>query len=144
MQSINIVDRLEKWPDLRQKYLRVKRFVVLLVQNFVANGCIKNAAALTYMTLFAIVPSLTVIFAIFSIVPAFTGVDDMLRDFIFTNFVPETGEEIQDYLVTFAEQARSLTGFGLGVLVVTAAFRCPGTHACAHTADSRPPCHENP
>lgn len=97
-----------------------KRFMSRLVKDFFAHDCQKNAAALTYMTLFALVPLMTVIYSVFSVIPAFDGVAEQLQEMIFNNFVPETGDEIQSYLADFSQQARSLTGVGVGILVVTA------------------------
>lgn len=105
---------------LRSFWQTSKRFLVRLAKDFVAHGCQKNAAALTYMTLFAIVPLMTVIYSVFSVVPAFDGVAEQLQEMVFSNFVPETGDEIRSYLEDFSSQARSLTGAGVGMLVITA------------------------
>lgn len=110
-------DRLNKLRLLAQTS---KRFIYRLGRDFVAHDCQKNAAALTYMTLFALVPLMTVIYSVFSVIPAFNGVAEQLQTMVFSNFVPETGDEIQNYLSTFSQQARSLTGAGVGMLVITA------------------------
>lgn len=83
-------------------------------------GCQKSAAALTYMTLFALVPLMTVTYSMFSLFSVFDGVAQQLQDLIFSHFVPQTGDEVQKYLSNFSSQARSLTGFGVGILVITA------------------------
>ena len=72
------------------------------------------------MTLFALVPMMTVTYSMFSIIPAFNGVADQLHGVIFDSFIPETGEEVKSYLSDFSSQARNLTGWGVGMLVVTA------------------------
>ena len=95
-------------------------FLVNLVTEFNNKGCQKNAAALTYMTLFALVPMMTVTYSMFSVIPAFDGVAEQLQALIFENFMPDTSSEVQTYLSDFSSQARSLTGFGVGMLVVTA------------------------
>ena len=104
------------------KFVAVEIFIFVkdLVREFFEKGCQKNAAALTYMTLFALVPMMTVVYSMFSVIPAFQGVAEQLQSLIFDNFVPETGEEVQAYLSDFSSQARSLTGVGVGFLVVTA------------------------
>ncbi len=91
-----------------------------LVSEFIENKCQKSAAALTYMTLFALVPMMMVMYSMFSLIPAFEGVGEQLQSLIFSNFVPETGSEIQEYLTNFSQQARSLTLPGVVMLVVTA------------------------
>ena len=98
----------------------VYEFIAALCAEFIDKGCQKSAAALTYMSLFALVPVMTVVYSMFSIVPAFDGIAERLQTLVFSHFVPETGQEVQTYLASFSEQARSLTGFGIAILVVTA------------------------
>ncbi len=89
-------------------------------KRYVADGCSHSAAALTYMSLFALVPLLTVMYAILSAVPAFQEVGEQIQALIFDNFVPATGQEVQNYLTQFSEKARKLTGVGIAFLGVTA------------------------
>ncbi|MGI9294552.1 MAG: YihY family inner membrane protein [Pseudomonadales bacterium] len=105
---------------LLRRLLEAIGFARYVVRRFIDDGCQQNAAALTYLSLFAIVPIMTVGFSLFSAVPAFESWGERLQNFVFTHFVPTTGNEVQTYLQTFAEQARSLTGIGVGFLAVTA------------------------
>ncbi|SDI28642.1 membrane protein [Pseudomonas flavescens] len=91
-----------------------------LWHRFFANRGTDNAAALTYTTLFAVVPMMTVTFAMLSAVPAFQGTGEQIQAFIFHNFVPSAGEALQEYLREFTTQARQLTWIGVAVLAVTA------------------------
>ena len=94
-------------------------FIRALARQFQANQGILNAAALTYTTLFAVVPLMTVSYSMLAAVPNFSGVGEQLQAWIFANFVPATGEVVLDYLRTFASQAQSLTVIGILFLVVT-------------------------
>ena len=107
---------------LKHAYRTAVAFLRHLVLAFFETGCQKSAAALTYMTLFAIVPLMTVMYSVFSIIPAFTGVGEGLQATLFSHFVPEAGLELQAYLTDFSSQARSLSGVGVLMLVVTAYF----------------------
>lgn len=100
--------------------LAVWNFIRNLAHEFMDKGCQKSAAALTYMTLFALVPLMTVTYSMFSLFSIFDGVAQQLQTMIFSHFIPQTGDEVQKYLSNFSSQARSLTGFGVGMLVVTA------------------------
>jgi len=95
------------------------RFLGYLFRQFGANQGILNASALTYTTLFAVVPLMTVSYAMLAAIPDFSGVGEQLQHWIFANFVPATGEVVQNYLADFAGQARSLTVVGVIFLVVT-------------------------
>ena len=91
-----------------------------LLQRFIADRGTSNAAALTYTTLFAVVPMMTVTFSMLSAIPAFQGTGEQIQSFIFRNFVPSAGEALQQYLRGFTSQARQLTWIGVAVLAVTA------------------------
>lgn len=95
-------------------------FIWHVWQSFQADGCLRTAAALTYMSLFAVVPMLTVLFSMLSAVPAFAQANTPLQQFIFSHFLPSSGQEIQGYLLKFSDQARKLTGVGIAFLAVTA------------------------
>ncbi|MGY8870787.1 MAG: virulence factor BrkB family protein [Pseudomonadales bacterium] len=95
------------------------RFLRYLLRQFLGNGGVINASALTYTTLFAVVPLMTVSFAMLAAIPSFQGVGEQVQGWVFSNFVPTTGEEIQNYLKDFTSQAQKLTAVGVGFLVVT-------------------------
>lgn len=95
-------------------------FCRYLLRRFGEDNCPKNAAALTYTTLFAVVPVMTVTYAMLAAIPAFNQVGGQIEGFIFDNFVPTTGAALRGYLSEFSQQARQLTGIGVALLIVTA------------------------
>jgi membrane protein len=95
-------------------------FLHYVQKRYKNDGCSHSAAALTYMSLFALVPLMTVMYAILSAVPAFQEVGTQIQDLIFDNFVPATGQEVENYLEQFSEKARKLTGVGVAFLGITA------------------------
>jgi len=103
--------------DIRTHFLPWLRY---LWRRFGDDECTRSAAALTYMSLFALVPLMTVMYAVLSAIPASQGVGEQVQDFLFTNLIPSAGAEVETYLAEFSRQARNLTGFGIGILVVTA------------------------
>ncbi|MCA0894887.1 YihY family inner membrane protein [Microbulbifer agarilyticus] len=101
---------------------RWRRFFTSLWTVFNEKNCRQNAAALTYMTLFAIVPLVTVSYAMLSLFPDFAGLESKIQHQIFSHFVPESGREVQEYIDSFSSQAQRLTGVGIGILLLTAGF----------------------
>lgn len=95
-----------------------RRYLQLVARRFLDDGCQHSAAALTYMTLFAVVPMMTVTFSMLSLVPVFQGVGAQVEG-LFNSFLPSAGAEIQPYLADFANQARTLSVVGVIILVVT-------------------------
>lgn len=106
------------WLIAAGKYL-LKLFTEVYRQ-FMAKNCQRSAAALTYVSLFSLVPMLTVVYAMLSIIPSLQGMETQIQDFIFQNLVPSSGQALQDYLHDFTNKARGLTLPGVGMLIITA------------------------
>ena len=105
-----IMDTLKSWYE----------FLKYLKNRYIADGCGNTAAALTYMSLFAVVPLLTVLYTMLSTVPALNSSGTQIEAFIFNHFIPASGYEIKQYLLEFSSQTRRLSGIGIAVLMVTA------------------------
>ena len=108
---------MTNWQDA---YHGLRHRVLYLMGRYTTDRCRDAAAALTYMSLFALVPLLTVLYTMASAVPAFQGLEANLQDILFENLVPETSAGLEEYLEEYSRQARNLTGFGIAFLVVTA------------------------
>lgn len=106
--------------QLKEIFVNLRGILAWLGRNFVEDNCQSTAAALTYQTMFAVVPTLTVAFAMFETFEAFGGVSGRLEEFIFTNIVPETVGLVQEYVRGFSQQARNLSIPSLLLLAITA------------------------
>lgn len=102
-----------RWQDL-------KAFWGHLFNHFQSHHCLDSAAALTLATLFALVPTLAVLYSILAMMPSLQGVGETIQTWAFQHLVPSTGTEVKDYLLDFAEQAKRLTSVGVAMLFVTA------------------------
>ncbi|WP_347331990.1 YihY family inner membrane protein [Marinimicrobium locisalis] len=107
----------------RRHYARLSwQFVKMMRRQIRDTDCMKSAAQLTYVTLFALVPLMTVTYSMFSAIPAFQGLGEEVQALIFANMVPETGQELLGHLQDFSKQARRLTIVGVIFLVASAYF----------------------
>ena len=102
---------------LRKDWPGLIRFVI---KRFIGQECQKTAAALTYTTLFALVPLMTVAFGILSALPSTDSAGVGIQEMLFSNLLPESSLVVSNYLADFAQQARNLTFVGVVFLVVTA------------------------
>ncbi len=84
------------------------RLLKFLVQHFFEDSCQTTAAALTYQTLFAVVPALTMMYAVLSTFDTFGGMGRTIEDFIFGNIVPESVGAVQEYISNFSRGAQKL------------------------------------
>ncbi len=94
-------------------------FFGLLFRRLNEDKAAINAAALTYTTLLALVPLMTVTFFVLAAFPVGEMVASRLQDFVFQNFVPAAGEVVQNYLSEFADKASKLTGTSFLFLIIT-------------------------
>jgi membrane protein len=99
---------------------RWRAFFRYLWQRFWDDNCFQYAGALSYTTVFALVPLTVSVFGILSAFPVFLEWSARLRSYIFSNFVPATGSTVESYLAGFASNASSLTGVGIIALIVSA------------------------
>jgi membrane protein len=109
--------------DLRAAAIRVwmtlRWYLERLVGQFIEFDCPTRAAALTYTTLFAVVPMMTVAYAMLSILPAYDGVALRIENFLFQNFMPSSSEVVREYLSNFSDRARGLSILGFAFLFFT-------------------------
>ena len=95
-------------------------FIKLLAARFIQDHGLASTASLTYTTLLALVPLMTVSLAVFSAFPVSERVAEQVQDFVFANFIPASGEVLQEYFQQFSRKASQLTGAGFVFLIVVA------------------------
>src|SRR3954467_7178611 len=100
--------RSNAWRELAQ-------FSLAVVRRFYEDRSTQVAGSLTYTTLLALVPLLTVALTISTAFPVFDRVVAALQDFAVDNFLPDTpGVDLfADQLYTFSERAGRLRAIGL-------------------------------
>lgn len=89
-------------------------------KRFTKDSCARSAAALSYSSLLALVPLLTIALTVLSAFPAFSNARIELQTLVFENFLPDAGVEISDQLTSFIDNATQTTGIGVIALAVTA------------------------
>ena len=80
---------------------RIKRLANHVWQHFGEDRLFDEAASLSYTSLLSMVPLLAVVFGVASAFPVFQEWSDEMKSFIFDNFVPASGDQIQAYMTTF-------------------------------------------
>ncbi len=105
-------------PNPIKKFLGFARFVA---QRFLDDRCAQVAASLTFTTLLALVPLITVTVTVFAAFPIFSDLITQLKIFMLSNMVPEVaGKIITVYMEQFSNKAAKLTLLGIAGLTVTA------------------------
>lgn len=112
-----MVKLLEKLPFYHKEWFQ---FLLFVVERFESDKCRQQAGSLTYTTLFAVVPMLTVFLVIISSIKALAPAREQLQHFIYSNLLPRTGVAVEQYLNKFTETSSNLTVLGILILFVTA------------------------
>jgi len=115
---MRFIEQDVKVPPL---FRQIGKFFYLMSDRFIEDSCRSTAAALTFQTLFAVVPLLTVMYTIFNAFEAFDGLSGTVQEFIFTNVVPENVAVVREYLDEFSTSATNL-GVPSGILVSVTAL----------------------
>jgi membrane protein len=100
--------------------MRGGRFVWEILLRFDRDRCGRAAGALSFASIFSLVPLTAVVFGMLSIFPVFQSWMGAIQDFVYGNFVPASGEVVQRYLEEFSKKAGRLTALGLLLVIVTA------------------------
>jgi len=109
----------KKIPSMSHIFDALAWQVKQMWSQFSEHNCLASAGSLTYTTLFAVVPLMTVTYTFFSILPEYAHVGEQVQSFVFDNFVPGSSGVVQEKLAEFADRARNLTAFGFLFLFVT-------------------------
>ena len=120
MRVLNHLHRLDVsiLPRWEQMAVRFLQFVRALWGQQNRDKVIIRASGLAYSSLLAAVPLVAVAFAMFSAFGAFDDVKQKVQDFLFTQFLPTSQDEIIHYFNQFAEGASKLGLIGFLFLVL--------------------------
>ncbi len=107
---------LKKLPFYNREWFQ---FMVFLITRFEKNFNRERAAALTYTTMLAIIPMLTVFLVVLSAIPALVPARVKIQETLYSYLLPESSSTITQYLNDFAEQSTNLTIIGIIFLFFT-------------------------
>jgi membrane protein len=118
-RAMEPLDSINRWSHRVRDRARAGTFFRFLWQRFLDDRLFEAAGALSYTTVFALVPLSIVVFGVLSAFPVFDRWSDQLSDYIFSNFVPSSARAVETYLRLFSTNAGQLTTVGIVALVVS-------------------------
>jgi membrane protein len=99
---------------------RLLEFLLALVRRLHEDRGLQTAGSLTYTTLLALVPLITVALALSSAFPVFDQAMDALGRFVASQLLPEGSARVTRQIGAFADSAARVTAVGLVFLVIVA------------------------
>jgi membrane protein len=79
-----------------------------------------SSGHMAYVSLLSLVPVIMVFFMIMSAFPAFSDFRQVFEDFIFSNFVPASGDVVQTHISEFVGNASGMGAVSIATLLVVA------------------------
>ncbi|MGH8728587.1 MAG: YihY family inner membrane protein [Burkholderiales bacterium] len=105
---------------LRDRLKTLGSFLRFVWLRFYFDRCLKTAGSLTFTTLLALVPLITIVFTVMAAFPTFADFSTPVKVFLLENLVPEAaGRIITVYMQQFSDNAARLTALGIAGLAVT-------------------------
>lgn len=111
-----MLEKITALPVFKKQWMQ---FLIFVVKRFEADRCRDQAGSLTYTTLFAVVPMLTVFLVIISSIKALEPARQQLQTWIYSNFLPKTTIAFDKAFNSFTEKSSNLTIIGVLFLFVT-------------------------
>jgi membrane protein len=97
------------------------RFLAHVFRRFDQDRCLQIASSLTFTTLLALVPLVTIMLTLLSAFPVFAGLGEHIHRFLLANMLPDkAGTVVSAYIEQFTGRAGRLTALGTASLAVTA------------------------
>jgi len=110
-------------PEVRWTRVQTRDLLRFVLHRLREERLPEVAGSLTYTTVLALVPVLTIAFAIFTTFPLFTTFRDSLEAYFVQSVMPRgVANTILDYLTQFSAKASRLSAAGAVFLIVTAIF----------------------
>lgn len=106
---------------MSSKLRQLGRFLAHLFRRFNQDRCLQMASSLTFTTLLALVPLVTIVLTLLSAFPVFSGLGEQIHAFLLANMLPDkAGKVVSGYIEQFTGRAGRLTALGTAFLAVTA------------------------
>ena len=112
--------RIRSLLDVVRQFKLLANFVVLVYRRFKEERCFQLCGSLTFTTLLALVPLITIMLTVVTAFPVFNDIVATLRSFATSNLVPQASSNlISIYMQQFSDNAARLTALGIVLLAVT-------------------------
>lgn len=99
---------------------RIPAFARFLWQRFDEVNVPQVSASLTFTTLLALVPLITVTVVVITAFPMFDDISEQFNRFVSAVLIPAAGAEaVGEYLLQFRNQASNLTAIGIVIMMIT-------------------------
>lgn len=109
-----------KWQLFGKQRKTISIFAKYLFYRTQDAMILRGAAALSYTTLLAVVPLLSVLISVFAAFPIFDSVRQQVEEFLIQYLMPDVIQNVQIYIGRFISAVKQLTAVGIIGIAITA------------------------
>ena len=105
-------------------------FFLLFVNNFKKERIHVTAGYLSYVTLMSLVPLMVVMFSVMTAFPIFSEIRELIENFVYQNFVPASGDVVQEHITGFVSNASKMSAVAITALFIFAMLLISAIDKC--------------
>ncbi len=113
---MDMQEKLSQTKERRLGYIFFRDFAKALFDDRIGY----YASSMSWNTLFAIIPILVILLAIFTSLPVFDSLYNQIHDLLFKNFLPTDSQEIMSHIDQFVENSGKLGIMGAAYVLIAA------------------------
>jgi membrane protein len=121
-----------KMEEIKQhRYVKsTLSFWLLFCNNFQKERIHVTAGYLSYVTLMSLVPLMVVMLSVMTAFPIFAEIRELIENFIYQNFVPASGDVVQEHITGFVSNASKMSAIAITALFVFAMLLISAIDQC--------------
>jgi membrane protein len=105
-------------------------FWLLFLKNFQKERIHVTAGYLSYVTLMSLVPLMVVMLSVMTAFPIFSEIRELIENFIYQNFVPASGDVVQEHITGFVSNASKMSAIAITALFIFAMLLISAIDQC--------------
>jgi membrane protein len=105
-------------------------FWLLFFKNFQKERIHVTAGYLSYVTLMSLVPLMVVMLSVMTAFPIFSEIRELIENFIYQNFVPASGDVVQEHITGFVSNASKMSAIAITALFIFAMLLISAIDQC--------------
>ncbi|MBA6327741.1 virulence factor BrkB family protein [Colwellia sp. MB02u-6] len=105
-------------------------FLLLFFKNFQKERIHVTAGYLSYVTLMSLVPLMVVMLSVMTAFPIFSEIRELIENFIYQNFVPASGDVVQEHITGFVSNASKMSAIAITALFIFAMLLISAIDQC--------------
>lgn len=116
LKFMNFINKLLSTPQ----WLHSMQFLLFFFKRVKSEQVHVTAGYLSYVTLMSLVPLMVVMLSVMTAFPIFAEIKETIENFVYQNFMPASGDVVQEYITGFVDNASKMSAIAITFLFLFA------------------------